>query len=87
MKFIRNSRDDHELLFATLDDICVEKRKLYQLRYRRLPTEVTVTISEFENKAKSLNIQDVQSFFHSEQFESNRYTLNSSQGLIVKHYS
>ncbi|KAK4511838.1 Nudix hydrolase domain-containing protein [Mucor velutinosus] len=87
MKFIRNSRDDHELLFATLDDICVEKRKLYQLRYRRLPTEVTITISEFENKAKALNIQDVQSFFHSEQFESNRYTLNSSQGLIVKHYS
>ncbi|KAL7322233.1 MCM DNA helicase complex subunit [Mucor circinelloides] len=87
MKFIRNSRDDHELLFATLDDICVEKRKLYQLRYRRLPTEVTITISEFENKAKALNIQEVQSFFHSEQFESNRYTLNSSQGLIVKHYS
>ncbi|CAO3616139.1 unnamed protein product [Mucor fragilis] len=87
MKFIRNSRDDHELLFATLDDICVEKRKLYQLRYRRLPTEVTITISEFENKAKALNIQDVQSFFHSEQFESNRYTLNSTQGLIVKHYS
>ncbi|KAL9559494.1 MCM DNA helicase complex subunit [Mucor bainieri] len=87
MKFTRNSRDDHELLFATLDDICVEKRKLYQLRYRRLPTEVTISISEFENRAKALNIQDVQSFFHSEQFESNRYTLNSSQGLIVKHYS
>jgi DNA replication licensing factor MCM2 len=87
MKFIRNSRDDHELLFATLDDICTEKRKLYQLRYKRLPTEVTVTISEFENKAKALNIQDVQSFFQSEQFENNRYVLNSTQGMIVKHFS
>jgi DNA replication licensing factor MCM2 len=86
MKFIRNSRDDHELLFATLDDICTEKRKLYQLRYRKLPTEVTVTISEFESKAKTLNIQDIQSFFHSEQFQNNRYTLNSSQGVIVKHF-
>lgn len=86
MKFIRNSRDDHELLFATLDDIFVEKRKIYQLRNKRLPTELSVTISEFENKAKSLNIQDIQSFFHSEQFESNRYSLNSSQGTIVKQF-
>lgn len=87
MKYIRSSRDDHELLFATLDDICTEKRKLYQLRYRKLPTEITVTISEFEAKAKTLNIQDIQSFFQSEQFTSNHYTLNSSQGIIVKHYS
>ncbi len=86
MKFIRNARDDHELLFATLDDICVEKRKLYQLRYKKLPQEITVTISEFENKARTLNVQDIQSFFHSEQFESNRYSLNSSKGLIIKHY-
>lgn len=86
MKFIRNTRDDFELLSATLDDICVEKRKLYQLRYKKLPTEITVTVSEFENKARSLNIQDIQSFFHSELFEGSRYTLNSSQGLIIKHY-
>lgn len=86
MKFIRNARDDHELLSATLDDICVEKRKLYQLRYKKLPTEITVTISEFENKARSLNIQDIQPFFTSEQFENNRYTLNPGHGLIVKHY-
>lgn len=86
MKFIRNSRDDQELLFATLDDIFVEKRKIYQLRNKRLPTELSVTLSEFENKAKSLNIQDIQSFFHSEQFESNRFTLNTSQGIIVKQF-
>ncbi|KAI8354142.1 MCM2/3/5 family-domain-containing protein [Choanephora cucurbitarum] len=86
-KFIRDSRDDHELLFAALDDICSEKRKLYQLRYRRLPTEVTVSIGEFESRAKGLNIQDIQSFFHSEQFEKNRYTLNSSQGVITKQYA
>ncbi|GAA5795697.1 MCM2/3/5 family-domain-containing protein [Helicostylum pulchrum] len=86
MKFIRNSRDDHELLFATLDDIFTEKRKIYQLRNKRLPTELSVSISEFESKAKSLNVQDIQSFFHSEQFESNRYVLNSSQGMIIKHF-
>ena len=86
MKFIRNTRDDLELLSATLDDIFVEKRKLYQLRHKRLPQEISITISEFENKARSLNIQDIQSFFHSEQFESNRYSLNSTQGLITKHY-
>lgn len=86
MKFIRNTRDDFELLSATLDDICVEKRKLYQLRHKKLPTEITVTVSEFENKARSLNIQDIQSFFHSELFEGSRYSLNSSQGLIIKHY-
>ncbi|KAI7904580.1 MCM2/3/5 family-domain-containing protein [Cokeromyces recurvatus] len=87
MKFIRNSRDDYELLFATLDDICTEKRKLYQLRYRRLPNEVTITLSEFENRARTLNVQDVKSFFNSEQFKKNRYKLNSSQGVIIKEYN
>ncbi|KAG2200843.1 hypothetical protein INT47_001374 [Mucor saturninus] len=86
MKFIRNSRDDHELLLSTLDEIFIEKRKLYQLRNKRLPTELHLTLAEFDNKASSLNIQDTQSFFHSEQFESNRYSLNTTNGTIVKQY-
>ncbi|KAI9019345.1 MCM2/3/5 family-domain-containing protein [Phycomyces nitens] len=51
-KYIVNLHDRDELLLATLDSICKEKRRLYQLRFKRLPSDISVAMSELENKRK-----------------------------------
>ncbi|KAI8982192.1 MCM2/3/5 family-domain-containing protein [Mycotypha africana] len=86
MKYIRNVRDNHEMLFVILDELFTEQRRIYQLRNNRLPSEVSISVKQFEHRAQAANITDVQSFYTSEQFVNNRYTLNTTDGKIVKQY-
>jgi DNA replication licensing factor MCM2 len=74
------------MLLSVLDGICKEKRRLYQLGHKSLPSEVTISIEEFENKARQLHTHDIQPFLQSTLFTNHRYELDPTRGLIVKKY-
>ncbi|CAO3611186.1 unnamed protein product [Cunninghamella echinulata] len=85
-KYITQVHDSDELLLIILDNYTKEARKLYQLRHKRLPNEITINLSDLEKRARQIGSHDIQHFLNSQLFEKNHYTLDPTRGVIIKHY-
>ncbi|KAI9322137.1 DNA replication licensing factor cdc19 [Dichotomocladium elegans] len=85
-QYISNAQDRDELLLGTLDSLCREKRRLYQLRHRTLPQEVKVDVEDLESRARLMKIYDIQPFLNSTMFSRHNFTLDTDARVIVKHY-
>ncbi|KAF5321522.1 hypothetical protein D9619_001875 [Psilocybe cf. subviscida] len=83
-KYLTQSKDHEELLAFLLGGLVKDKARLHQMRYREQPANVVVKQSELEEKAKELDIFDIQPFLQSRLFKTNGYILNDKN--IEKHF-
>jgi len=66
-KYLTAGKDFHELLDYVLSSLIKTEVTYYHLRHDRdtLPTSVTISCDDFEQKARELGIHDVRSFYES----------------------
>ena len=49
-RYITSTQDREELLLATVDSLCREQRRLFQLRRQALPSEITLDVEDLESR-------------------------------------
>ncbi|CAM0139684.1 MCM DNA helicase complex subunit [Umbelopsis sp. WA50703] len=86
-RYINSSRDNDELLLHMLENVAMEKRKMYQFKYRMLPKEIQIDVEDLDSRARDLNIHDIQPFFKSYLLTKYHYKVDMSRGVIVKSYA
>lgn len=86
-KYIRASTDHDELLAFVLGQIAKERYRYYHFKHKSAPKQITIKITELEERAKELEVYDIHPFFSSAVFKTNGYTLDSSRTNIIKSFS
>ncbi|KAF8322091.1 MCM-domain-containing protein [Clavulina sp. PMI_390] len=84
-RYIVLEDDKDELASFILGQMVKEQMRLYQAQHYAQPEKVTIKVSEFEERAKEHEIQDVSSFLRSRLFKVNKYQLQN--GEISKTFS
>ncbi|KAG2218110.1 hypothetical protein INT45_002360, partial [Circinella minor] len=85
-RYITSTQDREELLLATVDSLCREQRRLFQLRRQALPSEITLDVEDLESRARGMQIFDIQPFLNSSLFQRQHYTYNQEKRVIIKRY-
>ncbi|KAI0984159.1 hypothetical protein GJ496_006021, partial [Pomphorhynchus laevis] len=83
-KYLVYKREHTELLFHLLKQLSRDYISFYRNRYGCDPRSIEVAESELLLKAKQLNIDDVQDFYHSDVFISHRFQYDSDRKVIRK---
>ncbi|KAI0072722.1 MCM-domain-containing protein [Panus rudis PR-1116 ss-1] len=83
-KYLTQARDHEELLAFLLGQIVKEKARLYQLQRYEQPEQITVKVSELDERAKEHDIFDTAPFLRSKLFATNGYKLRD--GVIEKTF-
>ncbi|ORZ09507.1 MCM2/3/5 family-domain-containing protein [Absidia repens] len=85
-KYIVQTHDVNELLLSLVNSITKVALRLYQVRHKTLPSLLEIEVADLETKASKLGIHNIQPFLHSQLFENQNYSLESSRGVIIKRY-
>lgn len=85
-KYITHRREHGELLAFALQELITEKIRFLETRYEegRMPAQVEVEMTDFEARARELNIFDLKPFLASRLFTGLGLVLDSSRRTISK---
>ena len=83
-KYISYQRDNFELLYFVLQEMCRETSVYYNFKYSVMPKTMEIHVDEFESRVKELEIVDCKPFYKSPLFLSNGFRFNASRRVIEK---
>ncbi|KAG9038672.1 MCM DNA helicase complex subunit [Tulasnella sp. JGI-2019a] len=74
-KYLSNAKDHEEILSFILGQLIKEKTHMYQLRNHKAPEEISLLVTELEERAKDHEIFTCKDFVKSKLFATNGYRL------------
>ena len=83
-KYLSFKRDNNELLLFILRQLTQETAVYMRNRYGTEQEVIEVNESDLIDKARSINIQNLQPFFNSDMFKANNFSYDSKKKLIVQ---
>ena len=83
-KYLSFKRDNNELLLFILRQLTQETAVYMRNRYGTEQEVIEVNESDLMDKARSINIQNLQPFFNSDMFKANNFSYDSKKKLIVQ---
>ena len=83
-KYLCFKRDNNELLLFILRQLTQETAVYMRNRYGTEQEVIEVNESDLMDKARSINIQNLQPFFNSDMFKANNFSYDSRKKLIVQ---
>ncbi|KAL1413566.1 MCM DNA helicase complex subunit [Vanrija albida] len=89
-KYVHHAADDNELLAFLLGNIVKDKARLYAAQHQgQQPEKVTVRVGQLEDRAKEMELYDVQPFMRSALFKANGYAFVAGEGhgTIIKTFA
>ena len=83
-KYLTFKRDNNELLLFILRQLVQETASYMRNRYGTEQEVIEISESDMADRARSINIQNLQPFFNSELFKSNSFNHDSKRKLIIQ---
>jgi len=85
-RYLTYKRDNNELLLFILRGLANETATYMRNRYKTEQEVVEINESELVNKARQINIQNLQPFFASEIFKANNFSYDSTRKIILQQF-
>jgi len=85
-RYLSYKRDNNELLLFVLRGLATETATYMRNRYGTEQEVVEINEKDLVEKARQINISNLQPFFNSEMFKSNNFTYDSTRKLIVQQF-
>jgi DNA replication licensing factor MCM2 len=85
-KYLTFGEENNQLLMHALQGLVRDAEKYHQLRYNTTADTVKVYMVDLENKAKSLNIFNLRSFYASTMFTNHGFRYDDENKVIIKTF-
>ena len=83
-KYLTFKRDNNELLLFILRQLVQETASYMRNRYGTEQEVIEISESDLADRARTINIQNLQPFFNSELFKSNSFNHDAKRKLIIQ---
>merc|ERR1739848_865731 len=83
-RYLAFRRDNNELLLFVLKQLAQETATYMRNRYGTEQEVIEVAESDLIDRARNINIQNLQPFFNSDMFKANNFSYDSKRKLIVQ---
>lgn len=83
-RYLTFKRDNNELLLFVLKQLTQETATYMRNRYNTEQEVVEITENDLLDRARAINIQNLQPFFNSELFRANNFTHDGKRKLIIQ---
>merc|ERR1711915_1077434 len=83
-RYLAYKKDNNELLLFVLRGLASETATYMRNRYGTEQEVVEVNEKDLAEKARQINITNLQPFFNSQMFKSNNFSYDSSRKLIIQ---